>query len=432
MMDDIDDSFYLEDTSSIEQRHPYEYIYIAVVAILIAMAAYIKLTYPFWNVQPIFHSYDLWRYSIQQPSFIQRGKPMRTKFNDPVHVKTATYGDLDKDILVKIVDLLQCHYIPSDRVLSTLTETTLTPYLTGQNEATYISVYKEDVLVERADPSTKQENTIQILYKYVAAMVSRHITLYIPKAPYPVSAYYWDFLCTHRAYRAKHISRNLIQTHEYNQRTLNPQILTSFFRKEEDLCKGIVPLCVFQTSTFYLRPVKMPPLPTHYQTRRIYKENTHILMECFAQLTVQTNDVIVAMNDIGSIIALINANQWFVYALQEKDQTLAIYFFKDAQIQYEDIENGRLLHCFACFTTASITNAQFFTGFLHALHNILAIQNATPFRLLMFDHLAEINHILSIWRNKYSPVFENKAAYYLYNMVVPGMPVDKGRFISII
>jgi hypothetical protein len=267
-------------------------------------------------------------------------------------------------------------------------------------------------------------------------MVSRHITLYIPKAPYPVSTYYWDFLCSHRDYQSKHISRNLIQTHEYNQRTNQPDILASLFRKEQDLCKGIVPLCMFQTSTFYLRPVKMPPLPPHYQVKRIYKENTDILLECFARWTKnQTNDqIIVALNDIGSCIALINQNQWFVYALQEKTQTLAIYFFKDAQIQYEDIENGRLLHCFSCLTTTPLTNGRFFAGFLHSLHNILEISEALAgkFKLLMFDHIGEICHILSIWRNKYTPVFENKAAYYLYNMVVPGMPVSNREFICLV
>ena len=45
--------------------------------------------------------------------------------------------------------------------------------------------------------------------------------------------YYVDYLCVDKLYRKKGIAPQIIQTHNYNQRYLNKNIVVSLFNREE-------------------------------------------------------------------------------------------------------------------------------------------------------------------------------------------------------
>ena len=56
----------------------YEYLYfIVVLSCFVLTFAYIKIRYPFWNVQPVYHTYDFWRWFYRTPFLIQRGAPLK-------------------------------------------------------------------------------------------------------------------------------------------------------------------------------------------------------------------------------------------------------------------------------------------------------------------------------------------------------------------
>jgi hypothetical protein len=414
-------------------------------------------------MQPVFHTYDAWRYFARTPFQIQYGAALRTKYTDTNRIITVPYSDISKDSLGQFIDLLQCHYVGSDRILTMYDELTLDCYFTGQNYPTYLSFYIEPqyeivkdhplTLLDKASASllvNQLEGTTlhscKIIPKPLACMSSRSIQLFIwdaaLKTPSRWLAYYWDHVCIHRNYASKHLTRFLLQTNEYTQRQNTPDISVSLFRKDEVLCEGIVPLTTFSVYTFYLHDIKAPPLPPHFTVTRIYKENVDILSDFLFGLTHSNSNNnrpifdVFAFPEIGSIVALIKQQIWYVYVVKRKCEIYAVYFMKNAKSNYEDVDDGNLLEC-----VGSISNMQgqgtdrglFFAGFLHALRDIMKNAATThTYRMLAMADLSHTGKLLETWRWKYAPIFENKAAYYLYNMVVPGMSLAKERCLIII
>ena len=127
---------------------------------------------------------------------------------------------------------------------------------------------------------------------------------------------------------------------------------------------------------------------------------------------------------MGSINAMLLSENMYAYVLQNAEHIYGLYIFKDAKVNYEDIENGNLLEC-----VFSVSNTEmeglFFSGFLNSLRAILNLQK--KYKMIMFNNLSHNSKILEKWRWKYTPVFENKAAYYAYNMVIPGMPFQANK-----
>jgi hypothetical protein len=136
--------------------------------------------------------------------------------------------------------------------------------------------------------------------------------------------------------------------------------------------------------------------------------------------------------DLPAYLNLIKARQWFIYVLRRGKHTYALYVFKDAQIEYEDISlagmgDGRLLHCLGSMNNCSQGMEElFYMGFLHSLKTVMKEQKQKPFQMLMLDGISHNNQLLEFWHTDYTPLFTNHAAYYLYNWVVPSMPLGGG------
>lgn len=400
------------------------------IILLLMTAAYIKIRHPFWNIQPVFHTYDYWRYLYTTPFIIRRDLiPMKHKFCDKVQVHTFPYLETTAIQRTQCIDLLRCYYIGSDRVLYTITEPILTGFMTGHSEPTYISFYKEKQYVI--------ENTAESVIIPVGCIASRPLKLCFLENTVimnykQIPAYYLDFICSHRDYKKKNISRNLIQTHEYNQRIANPNIQVSIFKKETDLCEGIVPLTKYRTYLFYLQNLKMRKLPAHTHVNRILSKNINALVDFLNGLTVDGRNAsnpalfqFCGFSDIGMLTNLINQNQLYVYCLKMGGTICAYYFLKNANTQYEDLSGVN--DCDTLQFAASFSNTRsddvFYLGFLHVLKDILKTKKT--FKMLLFEDISHNSKILVKWLYQNKIIMENDSAYYLYNMVVPRAPLSQ-------
>jgi hypothetical protein len=237
-----------------------------------------------------------------------------------------------------------------------------------------------------------------------------------------ITCFFWDFICIHREHRPKKIIRNLIQTHEYNQRIRNPDISVSLFKKEIDLCDGIVPLTKYISYTFYLRNIHVRPLPPHFTMIRIFKENLDILSDFLYMISHSEKRLFsfCAIPDLGSLTSLINSTNLFVYCLKRGEHVYGMYFVKDMKTQYEEL-NGGTLQCI-CSVMNSNSPSLFTQGFLHCIREILKLDKT--FKMLMVDNTSHNAMILLKWRENHNVVFETQSAYYLYNFVYPGSPLS--------
>ena len=376
---------------------------------------YIKIVYPFWNTQPVYHPYDFWRRFASSPFIIQKNFPMKNKFCDFENVKTYDYLDI-QDNLQEIVDLVVSHYIPSDNVLFTVTKKHFNNYFTGQNNSSMFSLYYEKKY-NYGEPG----QTLLCSKIPVGLMTSRAITIFVRHKmmyiKYP--CYFWDYLCVHREHRPKKISRNIIQTHEYNQRIKNPGVLISLFKKEGELSKGIVPLVLYNSYTFQIPMIKMNALPEHCIIVKTNKTNFTDFTD-FLYKFLKNSKVFhfVSIPELGSLKNLIESDNLYVYLLKKREHVLGMYIFKDAKIQYEN-DSSCLIQCIGSILNCNNLDI-FYNGFLHSLYNITW---KTGYKNVLFENIADNAHIWEFFKYAVQDGMPEKNAYYLYNFVVPGSPL---------
>jgi hypothetical protein len=414
-----------------------EYILLSSTIVFLGVFAYIKIKYPFWNNQPVYHSYDIWRTMYKNPFIIRTTRPQKTKFCDFTNIKTVDYLEISEFEKTSLLDLLQCYYIPTEEIIHTLKQDDIDAYLSGQLYSSYVSTYI-DFEYQVLKSKKNEPETIKTIPKPIGCITSRSLCfLYVDpvkKTEYiEMPIYYIDFLAVNNKKDTALLSRKLLQTHEYYQRIHNTKIQVSLLKKEIELFDGIVPLIKYPTYLFSLRNIHFPRLPAHHEVLQITTENIDILLDF---LYIQKNidfkselafDILV-FPDIGNIISLIKQGLLFVFCLRQGENIYGMYFIKDAKIQYEklnqeDIENNTLQTC------GSISNCEsndlFFLGYLHGLRQI--IEKYKKFRMILMETIGHNCYLFGHWRDKHTPIFKNDTAYYLFNMIYPCSPVEPTR-----
>ena len=78
------------------------------------------MAYPFWSHMPVSHTYD-WHHRLP---YLNKARPLEltpyhkgNKFCDVAQISTTSFYDLTAEMTDKFIDLLNCHYLPSDSIL---------------------------------------------------------------------------------------------------------------------------------------------------------------------------------------------------------------------------------------------------------------------------------------------------------------------------
>ena len=200
----------------------------------------------------------------------------------------------------------------------------------------------------------------------------------------------------------------------------NPLVKISLFKKEIHLCSGIIPLTKYKTTSYYLKPPKLHRLPHHMHVQHIVKTNIHIVLDLLEGLPINQSFEFMGLMDLGVLLNLIVTNQLYCFCLKYKRAVLGYYFFKNANLQYEDLAT-RSSDCDTLHFIASYNNSRsiesFILGYIHSIKAILKLKKT--FRMLLFDDIAHNGLIQPSWKSVNQPIIETDCAYYLYNMVFP-------------
>lgn len=394
-----------------------EYVALSFLFICFTIFVYIKIRHPFWNLQPVFHAYDYWRYAYSTPFLVYPFRPIKTKFYLPAHIRTLPYLDCSPEEKTSLLNLLQCYYIASDQILHTIDEPTLNAYLTGAGEPAMVS-FRYAEFPKESPP-------------LLAALVSRPVKITLLKsaqsrAQYP--AYLIDYQTVQREQPATAMHRTLLQTHEYQQRILNPDIHVSLIKKEIELFDGVVPLVEYKTTTYVLQNKRFPPLPPHTHVTLVDTATMDLLVDFFYKTQNSASFQACIFADMGTLIALIKAQIFFVSCLRKGDQVYAYYFWKDAKTQYvlPDDFPGDTIQSMATVNQMDREDDPrgrlFYLGFLHALHHI--IQQKPTFKILLLDEMADSVYLHSHWKAKHQPLHTHSSAYYTFNLICPCSPIS--------
>ena len=393
----------------------YSYIFITIIATILVIYAYIRIKYGFWYYQPVFHVYNI-RYMFSPPGIIHHELPTENKYTNFKNVETIVYAELVDYKLQRFIHFINANYLQNkDNVYAPKSEHVV-PYFKGHNTKSFVSFYKEPELI-----SDLKKGTMSNEDRVIGAMTSRPIHVFINKGDKDsvFDAYYVDYLCVDKAYRKKGIAAQIIQTHHYNQRHINKNIVVSLFKREDELT-GIVPLCVYSTYGFSMRTWHKPSeLHASYKLLEINEKNYHFLFD-FIQVNLDKFEIIIN-TEHANIIELIKSKNIFVYALMEGDAIKCAYFYRKTCVFYEkDLE---ILSCFASINGYDEDeNNLFIQGFKISFWKT-AEKNYFGFAVI--ENISHNNLIIENLRMKTAPVVVSPTAYFFYNFAYHSFKPNK-------
>jgi hypothetical protein len=393
------------------------YILFFSVLIIFLIYIYIRLKYGFWFSQPVFHVYDL-LYIFKPPGIIQHDLPEKNKYTNFKNIETSIFPELSELKKTRLVNFIRSNYLQNrDNIFSPQSENII-PYFIGHNTKPFVSFYNEENLMLDLKKGTMIEDT-----KIIGVMTSRpiHITINNNDKDAKFDAYYVDYLCVDKTYRKKGIAPQIIQTHEYNQRHLNKNIVVSLFKREDELT-GIVPLCVYSTYGFSVNKWTKPPeLHASYKLLEINAQNFHFLFDFVKHNSEKFG--IVINTEVTNIIELINTKNIFIYVILLNDEIICAYFYRKSCTFIE--KNMEVLSCFASINNTD--NNIFIQGFKISFWKIAA-EN-----FFGFSAIEEISHnhiIIDNLKIKTAPLIVSPTAYFFYNFAYPTFPSDKVLIIN--
>lgn len=422
---------------------------VVILLLVLAWIIYIKLRYPFWNLQPVLHTYDQWWRRLFFPNggivdCRTNTKIMKdNKFCDNKNIQTFEMNDATSQdgetAISEYVRLLQAHYISNENISYVITRKAFDGYFQGHLSSCYFSVLYNPVLSSFSGVGATGGGVIKDI---IGGITSSPAMLFLKNTEYaikPVDVNYIDYLCVHRDHAHKLLARNLFQTHERNVRHLSlasikaPRMV-SVFRKETDLCDGVVPMVEYKTNVYYLRNILVPPLPPKTMLQRAWKNNAHssTFFDFIDDLPAkQVFDVILLPSSSHMRAAIANENM-FAFVLIHESKLLGVYIFSDLRVVTEGAsvtatEDGGTIQLSASFCNVE-SNAVFFAGFLICLQQILNINKS--FAML---HIIDIGHnqqLLTRWHSSGGgmPTYSTPAAMYAYNYIHPTIfPVHPSR-----
>lgn len=378
------------------------YILFFGMLIILFTYIYIRLKFGFWAVQPVFHIYDI-NYMLRSPGIINEHLPEKNKYTNFKEIDTIIYTDLTSLQVQRFVHLIKMNYLQNNANVFAPQLENIEPYFRGHNDKSFVSLYNEDNhLIDLKKGTTITDK------KIIGIMTSRPIHIHINNGNQDASfsAYYVDYLCVDTFHRKKGIAQQLIQTHHYNQRLTNQNIVVSLFKREEELT-GIVPLCVYSTYGFPVTTWTKPPnLSAEYTMIEINAKNFHFLFD-FMKTQNFKFDIIINV-EVTNIIELIQTKNIFIYAIIADDKIICSYFFRKSCVQ---IEKGmEVLSCFASISDAD--DAIFIKGFKICFWKI---SSEHFFGFAAIEDISDNNIIINNIMLNTKPLIVSPTAYFFYN-----------------
>lgn len=380
-----------------------QYVFLFLVFTISAYFIYTRIRYPFWSHMPVSHTYDV----VQFSDGIIQSIPKRNKFTNQSQIKTASFFELTEDQQKATSHIFNCFYIPSDVIFSTISPEILKTRLSGHIGTPFVS----------ADPSFG-----------IGCAISYPVNIIHIKNEYRTHnrtvANYLAYLATDRN---QNITRALISTHDFNVRTMNPQVNSTLYKKHVGKCAGAKPLVEFKTSVFYINvEVLANALVTNQSlvtnqaldnahVIQIYKPNWYLIQDYYEKLPSMFD--FVAIIDIGALKARVDANQLFIYAYRIGTQIVALYFIEDMNTLYENVADygGKTLSLVASVNNILETDGTsvFYNGFVEALQKI-SKQNK-DYKMMIIDDVGHNAQIVEQTKKVKPAIFETEGGYYWIN-----------------
>jgi len=384
------------------------YILLIVIFLIICFAAYVKIKFRFWTLQPVFHFYDF-HYYLFPPGIIVHELPEKNKYCNFTNIETIKYDAVSDLKMNKFVRFIKANYLQNSENCYEPKKNNIMPYFEGHNACCFFSFYYEDELL-----MSLKKGTMTPTKKLVGIMTTRPLTVVINSAKSKdecrFDVYYVDHLCVDKMHRKKGVAPQVIQTHHYNQRHYNRQIVVSLFKREDELT-GIVPLCLYNSYGFEMhgwsKPIDLMPSVALVECG---KSNIHHLFDFMKENCAARFDICI-QPEISNLLELIRSGNIYVYMIIEAGDVKSVYFYrKSCTFIREKCES---LCCFASINCFDRRETDIFIhGYKVALWKICEKHG---FRFTVIEETSDNGLIVSALKMRTRPTIVSPTAYFFYN-----------------
>ena len=299
------------------------YILALVIILYLLFKLYIKIRYPFWSSQPVFHNYNLINWI--SPSGIINDSPKINNYSNFIDITSKNFFDYSEEEIINIVDLINNNFktnygkhMESNYLLNT---NSFVAFFTGHINKSYISIYKKQ---QYSLTQQKLQSTSCI----IGVITGKPIIITIKNKL--LKSYYIDFLNIDKNYYNKDIEGQLIQTYEYYQMYDNKEIKISLFKHSGKL-KGIIPLTNYNSYIFNSALIHHK-YNCNYTVIELSEINFYLLINFINNSKTYFKCII--MVDESNLLHLIVKNIYKIYGLLDinSNELKACYFFKQNNI----------------------------------------------------------------------------------------------------
>ena len=382
------------------------YLIIAIVLLIITFTIIIKIKFKFWSIQPVFHIYNIW-YWMYPPGIINNEEPVPNKYTNLEDIIFVEYNSLSNNDKNKFIKFIQQYFLNSTEVKYKPTRENIIPYFDNTKKSFFSMFYEKDYEID-------SNNVVETKQKLIAVMTSRLLNVCIRNNDF--TTYYVDYLCVHKDKRNKGIAQQIIQTHDYYQRT-KTNIPTSLFKKEGKL-HAIVPLVIYRTYGFNIE---------YWHNKVILHSNIQIITFNKKNINLLTNFIKSIKNifdlyispDINILIDLIDSKNIIIYGLIQNQQILSVYFMRDSSTFYHQRK------AIDCFASINNTNNNLFVNGL----SLILKKLKNMYSYLLIENISHNYTIIEHIIKKHTPYLVSPTAYYFYNFAITPIAEKKALII---
>ena len=382
----------------------FTFLLVAILFLLVVFV-YIKLRFKFWSIQPVFHVYDF-RYYLFPPGIIDASFPEKNRYSNFTNIETVEQQSVSENKMGEIIHFIQLNYLRNGDNQFLPKKENFTPYFVGHRGPSFFSFYYQDEML--MDSGTKETITRKRLISF---MTSRplHVSIHNGHKNATFDVYYVDYLCVDEAFRKKGIAPQMIQTHEYNQRRGNKNVVVSLFKREDELT-GIVPLCVYKTVGFSMEGWNRPTdLEGEFSVVECGPTNMQFLVD-FLRETQGQFDICI-MPEISGIMEFVKTGNLFIWLLIQSMNVCGVYFFR--RTCTKTAKESEVLSLFSSIREKKTAMDVFIHGYKVALSKIC--EKHPEFRVSVLENIADNQAIIENLKRKTVPLVESPTAYFFYN-----------------
>ena len=378
------------------------YILLIILVVYLVFLAIIKIKLKFWSKQPVFHLHNLF-YWANPPGIINHSLPEKNRYVNFTDIEFMKFDNMIPKHLNKFVKLIQDNYLPQKENKYYPDIQNIIPYFTNHDQQCYCSLMFNDKITEKKE--------------LIGAITGRPLSVSLYNNKF--TSYYIDYLCVDKTKRKQGVAPQLIQTHEYNQRRQNKSVSTCLFKREGNLTL-IVPLVIYNTYGFKIQDWKIRrSLHPSIKLIKITRDNFHLLSNLLNS-TSKSFDCFMS-NTLSNILDLIDTNNYIVYALQQNQDLISAYFFRNSCMKYDE---DKATECFCCINNSK--NLQvYITGFSLASKKL-----QQKYKIILFENIGHSSRIIENILINHTPLFVNKSAYYFYNFAIRPLSEKKVCIIN--